>query len=104
MSSKLDEPHDRGDFFKSLGTLMAGFLAERVQEVIPLVERLRYFYRQNPLYEHPEDGVRMTLLTMEAMIADGWVTCEMDPSQPLFPFEIEPNADPMPTSFGVAVV
>jgi MauM/NapG family ferredoxin protein len=34
MSSKLDEPHGRGDFFKSLGTLMAGFVAERVQEAV----------------------------------------------------------------------
>ena len=29
MSSRLDEPQDRGDFFKVLGTLVAGFLAER---------------------------------------------------------------------------
>jgi len=34
MSKKLDEHHDRGDFFKSLGTLMAGFVAERVAEVV----------------------------------------------------------------------
>ena len=32
--SKLDQPHGRGDFFKSLGTLAAGFLAERVEEVV----------------------------------------------------------------------
>ena len=31
---KLEEPHDRGDFFKSLGTLMAGFLAERFSDVV----------------------------------------------------------------------
>ena len=34
MARQLDEPHDRGDFFKSLGTLLGGFLAERVQEVV----------------------------------------------------------------------
>ena len=34
MASKLDEPHDRGDFFKSLGTLMVGFLAERVTDAV----------------------------------------------------------------------
>ena len=34
MTKKLDEHHDRGDFFKSLGTLMAGFLAERVSEAV----------------------------------------------------------------------
>jgi len=34
MTNKLDEHHDRGDFFKSLGTLMAGFLAEKVSEVV----------------------------------------------------------------------
>ena len=34
MTGKLDEHHDRGDFFKSLGTLMAGFLAERVSDVV----------------------------------------------------------------------
>jgi len=34
MTKKLDEHHDRGDFFKSLGTLMAGFLAERVSAVV----------------------------------------------------------------------
>jgi len=31
---KLEEPHDRGDFFKSLGTLMAGFLAGRVEDAV----------------------------------------------------------------------
>jgi MauM/NapG family ferredoxin protein len=31
---KLDQPQGRGDFFKSLGTLMAGFLAERVGEAV----------------------------------------------------------------------
>jgi MauM/NapG family ferredoxin protein len=31
---KLDDPHDRGDFFKSLGTLLGGFLAERVADVV----------------------------------------------------------------------
>lgn len=32
--SKLDDPHDRGDFFKSLGKLVAGFVAGRVEDVI----------------------------------------------------------------------
>ena len=32
--SRLDDPHDRGDFFKSLGKLVAGFVAERVEDVI----------------------------------------------------------------------
>jgi MauM/NapG family ferredoxin protein len=31
---KLEEPHDRGDFFKSLGRLAAGFLAERVEALV----------------------------------------------------------------------
>jgi MauM/NapG family ferredoxin protein len=31
MSSKLDQPHDRGSFFKSLGTLFAGLVAEKVE-------------------------------------------------------------------------
>jgi ferredoxin-type protein NapG len=34
MAKKLDEPHDRGDFLKSLGTLMAGFMAMRVEEAV----------------------------------------------------------------------
>ena len=34
MAAKLDAPQARGDFFKSLGTLFAGFLAERVEEVV----------------------------------------------------------------------
>jgi len=34
MAKKLDEPHDRGDFLKSLGTLMAGFVAMRVEEAV----------------------------------------------------------------------
>ena len=34
MPSKLDEPQGRGDFFKSLGTLMAGFIAEKVEEAL----------------------------------------------------------------------
>ena len=32
--NKLDQPHGRGDFFKSLGTLVAGFLAEQVEEAV----------------------------------------------------------------------
>ncbi|BDU70838.1 4Fe-4S dicluster domain-containing protein [Mesoterricola silvestris] len=34
MAKHLDEPHDRGDFFKSLGTLMAGFVAMRVEDAV----------------------------------------------------------------------
>jgi len=34
MAQKLDQPHDRGDFFKSLGTLFAGFLAEKVEDAV----------------------------------------------------------------------
>lgn len=37
MPRKLDEQQDRGDFFKSLGTLFGGFLAERVEEVVTKV-------------------------------------------------------------------
>ena len=32
--AKLDDPHDRGDFFKSLGMLVGGFMAERVEEAV----------------------------------------------------------------------
>ena len=31
---RLEEPHGRGDFFKSLGKLAAGFLAERVEALV----------------------------------------------------------------------
>ncbi|WP_243384061.1 4Fe-4S dicluster domain-containing protein [Geothrix alkalitolerans] len=34
MAKKLDEPQERGDFFKSLGTLFAGFVANRVEEAV----------------------------------------------------------------------
>lgn len=34
MAGKLDAPQGRGDFFKSLGTLFAGFVAERVEEAV----------------------------------------------------------------------
>jgi MauM/NapG family ferredoxin protein len=34
MAKRLEEPQDRGDFFKSLGTLMAGFMASRVEEAV----------------------------------------------------------------------
>jgi MauM/NapG family ferredoxin protein len=34
MSRKLDEPQGRGDFFKSLGTLMAGFVAQRLEDAV----------------------------------------------------------------------
>jgi len=34
MNSKLDQPHDRGSFLKSLGTLFAGFAAERLESAI----------------------------------------------------------------------
>jgi MauM/NapG family ferredoxin protein len=34
MSRKLDEAQDRGDFFKSLGTLVGGFFANRIEEAV----------------------------------------------------------------------
>jgi len=34
MASRLDRPQGRGDFFRSLGTLMAGFVAEKMEEAI----------------------------------------------------------------------
>jgi len=34
MAGRLDEPQRRGDFFKSLGTLFAGFVAERLEEAV----------------------------------------------------------------------
>ena len=34
MTGKLDAPQGRGDFFKSLGTLLAGFVSERVEEAV----------------------------------------------------------------------
>ncbi|MBP1773199.1 MAG: hypothetical protein H6P99_2362, partial [Holophagaceae bacterium] len=34
MAKKLDEPQERGDFFKSLGTLFAGFMADRIGEAV----------------------------------------------------------------------
>jgi len=34
MAKKLDEPQERGDFFKSLGTLFAGFLANRIEDAV----------------------------------------------------------------------
>lgn len=37
MGKKLDQPQDRGDFFKSLGTLFGGFLAEQMEEAITKV-------------------------------------------------------------------
>ncbi|WP_005035871.1 4Fe-4S dicluster domain-containing protein [Holophaga foetida] len=32
--SRLDQPHGRGDFFKSLGKLVAGFVAEQVEDAV----------------------------------------------------------------------
>ena len=34
MAKQLDEPQERGDFFKSLGTLFAGFVANRIDEAV----------------------------------------------------------------------
>ena len=34
MARKLDEPQERGDFFKSLGTLFAGFVADRIDDAV----------------------------------------------------------------------
>lgn len=34
MARKLDQPQDRGDFFKSMGKLFAGFLAEQVEDAV----------------------------------------------------------------------
>ena len=34
MAKKLDDSQNRGEFFKSLGTLFAGFIAERIEEAV----------------------------------------------------------------------
>jgi MauM/NapG family ferredoxin protein len=34
MAKKLDEPQERGDFFKSLGTLFAGFVANSIEDAV----------------------------------------------------------------------
>lgn len=34
MAKRLDEPQERGDFFKSLGTLFAGFMASRIEDAV----------------------------------------------------------------------
>jgi MauM/NapG family ferredoxin protein len=34
MAKKLDDPQERGDFFKSLGTLFAGFVANRLEDAV----------------------------------------------------------------------
>jgi MauM/NapG family ferredoxin protein len=34
VAKKLDEPQERGDFFKSLGTLFGGFLANRLDDAV----------------------------------------------------------------------
>jgi len=34
VAKKLDEPQERGDFFKSLGTLFAGFVANRLEDAV----------------------------------------------------------------------
>jgi MauM/NapG family ferredoxin protein len=34
VARKLDEPQERGDFFKSLGTLLAGFVANSLEEAV----------------------------------------------------------------------
>ena len=34
MTRKLDDPQERGDFFKSLGTLFAGFVANRIEDAV----------------------------------------------------------------------
>lgn len=34
MARKFEEPQERGDFFKSLGTLFAGFVANRLEEAV----------------------------------------------------------------------
>lgn len=34
MAGRLEDPQDRGDFFKALGTLMAGFVAMRVEDAV----------------------------------------------------------------------
>jgi len=34
VAKKLDQPQERGDFFKSLGTLFAGFVANRIEDAV----------------------------------------------------------------------
>jgi MauM/NapG family ferredoxin protein len=34
MARKLDEPQGRGDFFKSFGTVLAGFVAQRIEDAV----------------------------------------------------------------------
>lgn len=78
-------------------------LLEKEQNVIPAVERLRNFFLRNPLYDSPETGINVTLSTIEAMIAEGWVTCEVDPTQGFYPFTTPIESGMIHQNYDIAV-
>jgi flavin-dependent dehydrogenase len=64
-------------------------ILQKESEIVFAIERFRLFFMRNPIYSSVETGVEMALVTLETMIADGWVTAEYDPSLPLYPFKVE---------------
>lgn len=56
-----------------------------MDEILPWLEA---FFKRNPIYPTVDTGIQMTLSTMEAMIADGWVDASRDEARPFFDFDI----------------
>lgn len=78
-------------------------LLEKEQFIVPAVDRLRAFFQRTPIYSSPDVGIQMTLSTMEAMIADGWITASVDTTQPFFPFSIAEESEAIHRNLDFAV-
>lgn len=78
-------------------------LLQKESHVLPAVERLRAFFQRNPIYDTPEVGINITLSTIEAMIAEGWVDCEVDPDHGFYPFTTPSESSMIHKNFDLAV-
>lgn len=51
-------------------------MLQREQRIVPALQWLENYFYENPLYPSIQMGMEYAITTLEAMIDDGWVTCE----------------------------
>lgn len=60
----------------------------------PICDGLYAYFQKKPVYPNPAFGVEMGMITLEAMIADGWVKCAVDPNEDFISYAL-PEESPV---------
>lgn len=69
----------------------------------PICDDLYAYFQKKPIYASPEIGVQTSLLTLEAMIADGWVKCDQDDLEDYIDFDLPAESPAIHTNQDIAL-